>query len=98
MTEGKVKKKNTVRISQKDLLKLLADNEHMKKQVTELQGRGTELVTENRELKKQLEDLEIQKEILKSQLDLERSFKSSSYDPPPDLYDPNIYIDGSRNF
>ncbi len=48
------KKKDTVRISKKDLLKLLSDNEHYQKQITELQTRGTELVTENRELKRQL--------------------------------------------
>jgi len=45
------KKKETVRISKKDLLKLLSDNEHMSKQVTELQTRMTELVEENRRLK-----------------------------------------------
>lgn len=93
MNTDKVKKKNTVRISQKDLLKLLADNEHMKNQVTELQTRGTELITENRDLKKKNEDLEIQIAIVKSQIDFQ-----PSYNPPIDLYDPNIYIDGSRNF
>lgn len=54
MNTEKTKKKETIRISKKDLLKLLADNEHYQKQITELQTRGTELLLENRELKKQL--------------------------------------------
>jgi regulator of replication initiation timing len=45
------KKKETIRISKKDLLKLLSENEHMTKQITELQTRMNELVEENRRLK-----------------------------------------------
>lgn len=33
------KKKNTIRISKMDLLKLLADNEHYQKQIADLQSR-----------------------------------------------------------
>lgn len=51
MNLEETKKKETVRISKKDLLKLLSDNEHMAAQVTELQTRMTELVEENRKLK-----------------------------------------------
>ena len=96
MNTRKVKKKNTVRISQKDLLKLLAENEHMKNQVTELQTRGTELITENRDLKKKIEELELNNNILKSQIEAQESFLYPS--PSPDLYDPNIYYDSSKNF
>jgi cytochrome c-type biogenesis protein CcmH/NrfG len=47
------KKKETIRISKKDLRQLLNDNAHYQQQITELQTRNTELLLENRELKKQ---------------------------------------------
>jgi len=94
MNTRKVKKKNTVRISQKDLLKLLAENEHMKNQVTELQTRGTELITENRDLKKKIEELELNNNILKSQINIQEPY----FCPSPDLFDPNIYYDSNKNY
>lgn len=51
MNLEETKKKETIRISKKDLLKLLSENEHMTNQITELQTRMTELVEENRRLK-----------------------------------------------
>jgi predicted nuclease with TOPRIM domain len=45
------KKKDTVRISKKDLLELLSDNEHMTNQITNLQSRMSEMVEEIRVLK-----------------------------------------------
>jgi len=65
MTElGDEKKKTTVRIGKKDLLRLLAENEHYAQQVTDLQTRLNELLEENRRLKQQLgpEDLEVPSE------------------------------------
>lgn len=49
--EADVKRKETVRVSKKDLLKLLTENEHMAQQITELQARVTELEVENRRLR-----------------------------------------------
>jgi len=51
-----IKRKATVRLSKKDLLKLLAENEQMAEQITALQTRMTELVEENRRLKRQVLD------------------------------------------
>lgn len=47
------KKKETVRISKKDLLKLLSDNAHQAKQITELQGRMNKMQEEIRALRTQ---------------------------------------------
>jgi hypothetical protein len=44
----------TITIDEESLRHLLNDNDHMRKQVTELQNRGTELLMENRELKKEV--------------------------------------------
>jgi len=41
----------TLEVDRKSMGQLLRDNEHLKKQVTELQTRGTELVMENRDLR-----------------------------------------------
>lgn len=49
--EADIKRKETVRVSKKDLLKLLTENEHMAQQITELQTRLTELQVENRRLR-----------------------------------------------
>ena len=89
MNTGKVKKKNTVRISQKDLLELLSHNQHLQLQVTELQTRGTELVTENRAHKETIEKLELQINILKAV-----TASPQHYVNPYELMDPDIYYDG----
>ena len=86
MNTEDTKKKETVRISKKDLLKLLADNEHLQKQVTELQTRGTELVTENRDLRKQLADRPV---IMVPPEECHDDFP---------MYDPEVYIDGASKF
>ena len=46
-----IKRKATVRVSRKDLQKLLAENEQMAEQITALQTRLNELLEENRQLK-----------------------------------------------
>jgi len=51
MTLEQTKKKDTVRISKKDLLKLLSDNEHMTNQITDLQSRMNKMQEEIRALK-----------------------------------------------
>jgi len=43
-----------IRINEEDFLKLLEELKHNRKQVTELQERGTQLLLENRELKQLL--------------------------------------------
>lgn len=88
MNTDKIKRKETIRISKKDLLKLLADNEHYQKQITELQARGTELVTENRELKRQL--AERQPQFIPIEI--------GPPIPPPSIHPdlgPDIYFDNS---
>jgi hypothetical protein len=84
------KKKETVRISKKDLLKLLSENEHMAKQVTELQTRMTELVEENRRLKLPPK-IAARAEPVYDDPDDE---PFPTFDPNP-TFDPSIYIDGA---
>lgn len=48
----------TITIDEESLRRLLNDNDHMRKQVTELQQRGTELLMENRDLKKEVTKLQ----------------------------------------
>ena len=79
-----VKKKETVRISKKDLLKLLSENEHMTKQITELQTRMTELVEENRKFRRD--------QLLKTDPVCDDNFPDYS---PNEFIDPNIYFDGA---
>jgi hypothetical protein len=85
------KKKETVRISKKDLLKLLSENEHMAKQVTELQSRMTELVEENRRLKL---PAKIAAPIVPRPSDDDED-RFPQYDDPP-FVNPNIYFDGAH--
>jgi hypothetical protein len=48
---------SNVSISEEDLRRLLSENDHMRKQIAELQGRGTEFQLEVRELKNETEKL-----------------------------------------
>lgn len=80
MNLEETKKKETVRISKKDLLNLLSENEHMTKQITELQTRMNELVEENRRLK--LEQI------------TGRTVEPFTPEPIP-FINPDIYFDGS---
>ncbi len=48
------KKKDTIRVSKKDLLELLSDNEHMANQITDLQTRMNEMQEEIRAFKSAL--------------------------------------------
>jgi hypothetical protein len=91
MTLGKIKKKNTIRVSQKDLLELLSHNQHLQNQVIELQTRGTELVTENRSFKETIEKLELQINILKAVT------APPQYHNPYEFMDPDIYFDGANH-
>ena len=108
-TNESPKKKETVRISKKDLLRLLSENEQQLKLITELQTRLNELLEENRKLKQQ------------EPLDLENAPEDwgpgpgrspDPNDPLPDFeptdphdidshpihphINPNIYFDGSN--
>lgn len=92
MNLDETKKKETVRISKKDLVKLLSDNEHMSKQITELQTRMSELVEENRTLRANLPDKIAAPRV-------EEEDPNDLLDPFP-TYDPlhinpNIYFDGA---
>ena len=89
MNLEETKKKETIRISKKDLLKLLSENEHMARQVTELQTRMTELVEENRRLKLPAKVAAPFSNPLDDYVD--EPFPR--YDPP--LTIPDIYFDGA---
>jgi hypothetical protein len=86
MNLEEIKKKETIRVSKKDLLKLLSENEHMTKQITELQTRMTELVEENRRLKlpAKVAAMPIVPPL------------SDYVEEPFPTYDPNIYFDGAN--
>jgi len=87
MNLEETKKKETVRVSKKDLLNLLSENEHMSKQITELQTRMTELVEENRRLK-------LPAKIASSQPAVNED--EAREHPFPQFIDPNIYFDGAN--
>ena len=89
MSLEETKKKETVRISKKDLLKLLSENEHMARQITELQSRMTELVEENRRAKLPAKVAAPFSNLLD---DCDEPFPT--YDPP--LAIPDIYFDGAN--
>ncbi len=93
------KKKETVRISKKDLLKLLSENEQMAKQITELQTRMNELVEENRSLKaeKPTPEPEIEPKEL-SKEDIEELLKPKQHSRPSyPSFRRDVYFDGSNN-
>lgn len=81
--DADIKRKETIRVSKKDLQKLLAENEHMAAQITELQTRLSELVEENRRLK--LPPKPKSAPIL-----------VEPEDEPFPIFDPNIYFDGAH--
>jgi hypothetical protein len=90
------KKKETVRISKKDLLKLLSENERMSIQITELQSRMTELVEEVRGLRANLPD-KIPAPTVNEDDPNDLLDPFPTYDPPhPHDINPNIYFDGSN--
>ena len=89
MNLEETKKKETIRISKKDLLKLLSENEHMTKQITELQTRMTELVEENRRLK-------LPAKVAAKPPPFSNLLDDESVDEPFPTYDPNIYFDGAN--
>lgn len=89
MNLEETKKKETVRISKKDLLKLLSENEQMSKQITELQTRMNELVEENRELKREKPAKVASKQPAVNE-------DEAREHPFPDFIDPNIYFDGAN--
>lgn len=79
-----IKRKETIRVSKKDLQKLLAENEHMAVQITELQTRLSELIEENRKLK--LPPKPKSSPVL---------IEPDDEEPFP-IFDPNIYFDGAH--
>ena len=105
------KKKDTVRISKKDLLRLLTENEQQAAQIQQLQDRCNEYMEEVRSLKKDLEeaeealldqetkvveDEEIMAERIKKAMD---SVKDIPRNPMPvHPMGPDIYIDGASRF
>ncbi len=99
-TNESPKKKETVRISKKDLLRLLSENEQQLKHITELQTRCNELLEENRQLKLEKEDVKPDKpqhnpEPRTDDPNDEDYFPK--YDPPhPHPINPNIYFDGAH--
>ena len=46
-----------ISILEEDLAKLLNENSHLRKQITELQIRGTELIQENRDQRSEIKKL-----------------------------------------
>jgi hypothetical protein len=98
------KKKDTVRISKKDLLKLLSENEQQAAQIKQLQERCNEYMEEVRSLKKDLEEAEeamlkdeegsIADRIKKAMEDVPRNPDPMPFHP----MGPDIYIDGASRF
>ena len=95
MNLDETKKKETVRISKKDLLKLLSENEHMSRQITELQARMGELVEENRELRANLPD-KVAAPVVNEDDPNDLLDPFPTYDPPHPHINPNIYFDGAN--
>lgn len=95
-----IKRKATVRVSRKDLQKLLAENEQMADQITALQVRMNELLEENRRLRAELDDFPEFKPdkpmIEPTPYDPNDDNTFPDYNPPHPHIDPNIYFDGSN--
>jgi hypothetical protein len=86
------KKKDTVRISKKDLLKMLSENEQQAKQIKDLQDRCNQYLEEVRDLKKKLQDA-----LIKKAMDSVR--EEIQHNPMPvHPFGPDIYIDGASKF
>lgn len=91
MIPNSEKKSNTVRISKKDLLNLLSENEELKATIIALEAKldaaidlAADFKSSNEELAKLIEELE-----------------SKSKDeelPSPQIYNPNIYFDGGIDY
>jgi Mn-dependent DtxR family transcriptional regulator len=101
------KKKDTIRISKKDLLKLLSDNEQQAKQIKDLQGRCNEYLEEVRSLKKDLEEAEaalLEGDKEESMADrIKKAMDSVKEDiqrnpMPVHPFGPDIYLDGASKF
>lgn len=101
------KKKETVRISKKDLLALLSENEHLQQQVKDLQGRCNEYLEEVRSLKKDLEEAEaaiLETDTEESMADRIKKAMDSVKDERPHNpmpvhpFGPDIYLDGASRF
>lgn len=90
------KKKDTIRISKKDLLKLLSDNEQQAAHVKDLQGRCNKYLEEVRDLKKQLQEAKIKKVME----DIAETLPEyPSHNPMPvHPFGPDIYLDGASKF
>jgi hypothetical protein len=87
MNLGSVKKKDTVRVSQKDLQRLLTEHAHMAEQITSLQERMSELLEENRRLKSQPPVV----------IPVPEPTPHTGISDPFDMFGPDVYIDGSRS-
>ncbi len=99
MNLEETKRKETIRISKKDLLKLLSENEQMAKQITELQTRMSELVEENRVLKveKPATEPEVEPKEL-SKENIEELLKPQPHSRPSyPSFRRDVYFDGSNN-
>lgn len=91
MNLGNVKKKDTVRISTKDLSRLLAEHEQMSNHVTELQERLGQLLEENRQLKAAVPPPPEDEPIVEYP-------PSPTVQDPFDTFGPDVYIDGASKF
>lgn len=105
------KKKDTVRISKKDLLRLLSENEQQAAEITRLQERCNEYLEENRSLKADLAEaekaLDAAEEAMLEQEEeslgdkLKKVMEDIPRNPDPMPYHPmgpDIYIDGASRF
>lgn len=95
-TNESPKKKETVRISKKDLLRLLSDNEQQLKHITELQTRLNELLEENRQLKMEKLPAKVAQPVINEGEDDDFPTYTPSEDFHPQHINPNIYFDGSN--
>lgn len=101
------KKKDTVRISKKDLLKLLSENEQQAAQIKQLQERCNEYMEEVRSLKKDLEEAEaaiLEGDTEESMADRIKKAMDSVKDErqhnpmPVHPFGPDIFMDGASRF
>jgi|SRR5579885_74926 len=96
MTE--IKRKETIRISKKDLTRLLTENEQLAQHVTELQIRLNELLEENRQLKASLEhSQDYSEEGMPEDFGPGPGRSPDPFDPLP-TWGPDVYIDGASKF
>lgn len=90
MIPNSEKKSETVRISKKDLLKLLSENERLKAEISALENKCDAAIDLAADYKEAMNTMEAHIQELEKKAELSLPAEESH------IYNPNIYFDGSQ--